>query len=184
MKKRAFFTLQRKTMLIFAWAFLIILIVNLSMLSFLRGMNRQIDKVYTGNLDLNELDAALTSLENNLETYVSTKSSDAMEDYYRGEQELRVLIEELNDQPVDDAGMIAEKNIRSLSGSYLDLTAQIIQAKRGRNVQKYADLSEEAAALCGTIHVYINSLNNERFQDNSRVFSVLTKQLERQEQTL
>ena len=184
MKKGAFLTLQQKMMLVFVWAFFIILIVNLSMMSLLRGMNRRLDRVYTGNLDLNELDAALSSLENNLETYVSTKSSDAMEEYYRDEQELRALIEDLNDRAVDDPGMIAEKNIRSLSGSYLDLTAEIIQAKRGRNVQKYADLSEEAFALSGTIHVYINSLNSERFQDNSRVFSILTKRLERQEQTL
>ena len=184
MKKGRTLLLQEKMMLVFVWVFFIILIMNLSMMSLLRGMNRRIDKVYTENLDLNKLDAALSSLETNLKTYVSTKSSDAMEGYYRDEQTFRELIGELNDETVDDAGLIAEKNIRSLSGSYLDLASQIIQAKRGRNVQRYADLSEEAAELSGVIHVSITSLNNERFQDNSRVFSDLTRRLERQEQAL
>ena len=79
MKKGRTLLLQEKMMLVFVWVFFIILIMNLSMMSLLRGMNRRIDKVYTENLDLNKLDAALSSLETNLKTYVSTKSSDAME---------------------------------------------------------------------------------------------------------
>ena len=33
-------------MLVFVWVFFIILIMNLSMMSLLRGMNRRIDKVF------------------------------------------------------------------------------------------------------------------------------------------
>ncbi len=184
MKKPRFISLQTKIMLIVVWALLVVLIVSFSMMSLLREMSGKIEKVYTSNLNLNDLDTSLQTLEKDLETYVSTKSSDAMEDYYRDEQNLRELIGGLNDRPVDDAGLTAEKNIHNLTESYLDLTAKIIQAKRGRNVQKYADLSEQASLLSSTIHVYINSLNSERFQVNSETFSILTKRLERQENRL
>jgi len=184
MKKLRSMSLQKKITSNVVGALLIVLAVNIVMMRVLSSINLKIEEVYTGNVRLNELDDTLGSLESNLETYVRTKSSDAMESYFRDEQALRDLLGGLNGQAVDDPELIAEKNIRSLSETYLDLTAQIIQAKRGRNVQKYAELAEEASALGNTIHVYIDSLNNERFQVNSATFGQLIGRWRAQEGTL
>ena len=58
---------------------------------------------------MNELSAALDRVQSSTEEYLNTKSSEAMEDYYRSEQEFRRQIEELNTLVTDDVLLLTEK---------------------------------------------------------------------------
>lgn len=129
------------------------------------------------NVRMNELSAALDQVQSSTEEYLNTKSSEAMEDYYRSEQEFRRQIEELNTRVTDDEMLLTEKNIRGLSENYLSLMADIIQAKRGRNVERYGFLYEEACVLYDEIHTFIYSLNNEQFKNNSATYQILMNSL-------
>jgi sensor histidine kinase YesM len=54
-----------------------------------------------------------------------------------------------------------------MADTYLDEVSQTIDAKRGRNIEKYRTRYEEATRLYGYINTYIYSLNNEQFKENS-----------------
>ena len=54
------------------------------------------------------------------------------------------------------------------------MVGQTIEAKRGRNVEKYRVRYENATQMYGYIDTYINSLNNERFRNNSENYSRLS----------
>ena len=159
-KKWKYLTLQQKLTALFLLTAVIVLAVNLYIFTLINEMTGRVEEVYISNVTLNELSGDLDRVQDSMEEYLNTKSSDAMEDYYRSEQAYRERLEGLNTQATDNKMLLTEKNIRGLSESYLELAAEAIQAKRGRNVEKYGTLFEDASILYEEIHTFIYSLNN------------------------
>lgn len=170
-------TLQAKLTSMFIFAAVVILAVNVIMYIVINEMTGQVENVYKSNVSLNDLSEDLENLQSNMEEYLQTRSSDAMEEYYRSEQEYRTSIEALNVTISDDETLLTEKNIHALSESYLNLTAGVIQAKRGRNVEKYSRLYEQASTLYDKINSYIYSLNNQQFRGNSQTYQELIRSM-------
>ena len=172
-----YLTLQQKLMVLFAATAVIILTVNLYLFSVMNEMAGKVEGVYISNVNLNELSTGLDLVQKSMEDYLNTRSSDAMKEYYRSEQAYQKLMGQLHTKPTDNDLLLTEKNICSLSDSYLVLTTEAIQAKRGRNVEKYGTLYEETSKLYKGIHAFIYSLNNEQFKNNSRNYQVLMDSL-------
>ncbi|HKM04446.1 MAG TPA: histidine kinase [Lachnospiraceae bacterium] len=167
-------TIQTKLMLTFVSTTVIILAVNLFMYFSINNMIKQLDMIYKSNIVLNELAEALVDVQTNMTDYLNTKSSDAMEEYYRSEQNYSELIGELNHETTNNNLLLMEKNIYNMSESYLEITNQTVEAKRGRNVEKYKIRYEKATDLHDYISTYIYSLNNEQFRSNSSNYQVLS----------
>lgn len=170
-------TLQGKLTSMFVFAAIVILAVNMVMYIVINEMTGRVENVYKSNVSLNDLSEDLETLQSNMEEYLQTRSSDAMEEYYRSEQEYRTSIEGLNTTVSDDESLLTEKNIHALSESYLTLTEGVIQAKRGRNVEKYSKLYEKATTLYDKINSYIYSLNNQQFKGNSQTYQELIRSM-------
>ncbi len=100
-----------------------------------------------------------------------------MEEYYRAEQEYSNQINKLNDITTNNRLQRMEKNIRNISESYLEMTNQTIEAKRGRNVEKYKIRYEKATELYEYIGTYLYSLNNEQFIENTGSYKTLSLSL-------
>lgn len=167
-------TIQTKLMLTFVSTTVIILAVNLFMYFNINNMIKQLDMIYKSNIILNELAEALVDVQTNMTDYLNTKTSDAMEDYYRSEQNYSELIVEMNQETSNNNLMLMEKNIFNMSESYLEITNQAVEAKRGRNVEKYKIRYEKATELHDYISTYIYSLNNEQFRSNSSSYQLLS----------
>lgn len=176
-KKWMSMTLRQKLVALFAMTSCFIVLVNMFTYATISRMMGRVEDVYISNVNLNDLSNGLDALQLAMTAYLSTKSSDAMEDYYRKEQDYRELIDTLNRQPTDNEVLLTEKNIYGLSQSYLKLTGEIIQAKRGRNVEKYAALYSDAKELYGEINTSIYSLNNQQFKNNSVTYRALVESL-------
>ena len=80
---------------------------------------------------------------------------------------------ECKDKNMDSEVKMLEKNIRRMSESYLDQTNETVQAKRGRNVEKYKTSYETENQLYEYINTYIYKLNNLRFKTNSANYQLL-----------
>ena len=111
--------------------------INFFIFSQIQNAVSRIDAVFSSNVDINDLSDALEQLQGTVYEYLNTKGTKALENYYRYEQNYRSLIEKLNDKNLENEGKILEKNIRNMSESYLDQTSETVQAKRGRNVERY-----------------------------------------------
>ena len=59
---------------------------------------RRMDTVYSSNVDLTDLSASLENVQQALYSYLSVKTSDSLENYYRCEQDYRYLLENLSSQ--------------------------------------------------------------------------------------
>lgn len=169
--------IRLKLILVCMFTSCIIFIVNIFMYININDKMTEINGVYISNINLNELSDALSSIQKNMEGYLNTKSSEALSEYYKSEQNYLKLMENLNDTVVDNQLLLMEKNIRNMSGAYLDMVSETMQAKRGRNIQKVKHYYEEASNRFSYINTYINSLNNEQFKYNSTNYQIFLKSL-------
>ncbi len=155
----------------------VILLVNILLFSNIDVMLNKLNDIYDSNLKLNELSAAFDAVQDSMKDYLDTKSTDSMEQYYRYEQDLQEKLDTLNANPTGDKILLAEKNIKNMGEAYLELTDGAIEAKRGRNVEKYRVYYDEASSLHEYLSTYIYSLNNEQFKVNAASYQVLSKSL-------
>ena len=168
-------SLQGKMSSIYILANLLVFVVTLILLSGINSMSHDMDMVYQDNLHFNELSAALTDVQDSMTDYLNAKTSDSLEEFYRNEQTYSQMVLELNDDITGISFGRMERSIKHMSEKYLDIVGQTIEAKRGRNVEKYRVRYENATQMYDYINTYIYSLNNEQFKSNSENYSELSK---------
>lgn len=176
-KKHIFISIQTKLLFVFLVIALTILVTNLYIYFNINKIIVNIDKVYESNARLNELQNGLTLIQRNMENFLDTKDTEAIEGYLRNQQEYRNQLELLNTGILNDATMIAEKNIYNMSQSYIEIADKAIEAKRGRNVAKYKEYYDRSNELYRYINSYLYSLNNQQFQNNSYNYEMLFSSL-------
>lgn len=167
-------TLQAKLVTVFIVTSAILFLVNMFMFYNVNTIVSRLDQIYSSNLDLSQLESSLKGVQDNMTAYLNTKSTDAIKQYYGKEKELRAMTQELNSEATNNEVALMEKNIKNLTESYLNLTGQTIEAKRGRNVEKYKLYYDEATELYTYICEYVYSLNREQFQNNSENYAMLS----------
>lgn len=133
----------------------------------------EIDTVYNSNIQFNDLSANVNNIQDSLYQYLNTKSSDSLEDYYRYTQDYQDLLEGLNQDTVSESQELAEKNIYNLSQTYLDLTDNAVEKKRGRDAQGVRETYEQTEEIYGYIRANINSVNTSAFITNAQSYSLL-----------
>jgi len=169
--------LRTKLVLVFAFTMFMVAFVNIYMHVSINNLVGSIDKVYASNISLNQLLTSLDDVQSNMFRYLNTKSTAALNDYYLSEQSYSEQIDSLNDKPTDNELKLTEKNIRNISQAYLKLAASAVAAKRGRDVEQYRSIYEEASKLYGYLDTYINELNNARFKTNAESYNTLRASL-------
>ena len=148
-------SLQFKIISVCIFANILIFMVNLFLLFGINNMSKDMELVYQDNRSLNQLSEALSRVQDTMTVYLSSKTSESLEDYYREAQHYSDLILELDDTVTDLSFTRMERNIRYMSQNYLDEVAQTIEAKRGRNVEKYRTYYESSTKLYEDIDEYI-----------------------------
>ncbi len=168
-------SLQFKISSIYILISLLIVAVNVILLAGINNMSTRLDQVYQDNLALNELADSLDTVQSSMTDYLNAKTSDALEEYYKSEQEYRDKIDELNDDITGSSLDRIERNIKYMSDSYLSSVDETIEAKRGRNVEKYRQHYETASQTYQYIRHFITNLNTDKFKANSEKYSKLLK---------
>ncbi|MCR5250609.1 MAG: histidine kinase [Lachnospiraceae bacterium] len=159
---------------VFILANLFIFMVDILLLFGINNMALELEETYRENRKLNELSEALESVQRAMTGYLDSKSTDSLSDYYVCERNYAELAGALGTRITNRTYDRIERNIRNMSMDYLDLVASTIEAKRGRNVERYRVQYEEASEQYEFIRVFIRNLNEERFVSNSDRYAVLS----------
>ena len=154
---------------------IILFAANLMTFYQLNLVSSRLQQVYVSNVNLSELSDALQAVEQSVYEYLTVKSSASLEKYYRNEEVYRGMLELLNEDITENRVKFLERNIRLMSETYLSRTADTIQAKRGRNVEKYKLNFARTQKLYEYLNSYISELNNQQFKNNSMNFQSLQK---------
>ncbi len=168
-------SLQVKISSIYIITNLLVMTVNIVLLFGINSISNRLDVVYQDNLHLNELSDSLAAVQDNMTDYLRSKNSDSLEEYYRSEQDYQTRMADLNDEITGVSFDRMERNIRHMSEDYLEEVGQTIEAKRGRNVEKYRIHYEDATQMYMYINTYISNLNMEKFRSNSEQYSSLLR---------
>ncbi|MBQ7582300.1 MAG: histidine kinase [Lachnospiraceae bacterium] len=155
----------------------LIFAVNLYVYINLNAIISHVDEIYAGNVALTEMEETLEGVQNAMGEYLRTKNTDALESYYKNVQDFGNQTAQLSSIKSNNEEKIMEKTIRNLSDSYLTMTNETVQAKRGRNIEKYVNGYENASRLFRYINTYIYSLNNEQFKDSAVNYNALLSSL-------
>jgi len=176
MKNKHFrdWSLQAKISSIYIIANVFVLLANMVLLFGINSMSNELEKVYQENLTLNTLAENLNAVQDSMTEYLNNKTTEALENYYRSEQNYNAMIQEMTDEVSGVTFKRMERNIKNMSEVYLSLTSQTIDAKRGRNVEKYGERYESATQLYEYIDSYIYGLNIEQFITNSENYNELS----------
>ncbi|MBO4902250.1 MAG: DNA phosphorothioation-dependent restriction protein DptG [Lachnospiraceae bacterium] len=155
----------------------LIFLVNLYVYINLNAIINHVDEIYAGNVVLTEMEETLEGVQSAMGEYLKTKNTDALESYYKNVQDFSNQTSVLNERITNNEEKIMEKTIRNLADSYLTMTNETVQAKRGRNIEKYVSGYENAGRMFRYINTYIYSLNNEQFKDSSVNYNALLASL-------
>ena len=166
-------SLQLKISSIYIVTNILVVMVNIFLIIGINSMSGRLDMVYQDNRHLNEFSDAVNALQDAMTDYLNVKTSDSLENYYRSEALCRNMTADLNEEVTGQSFDRMERNIRHMTERYLDEVAQTIEAKRGRNVEKYRAHYESATRMYDYIGTYISNLNMEQFRSNSERYSEL-----------
>ncbi len=163
-----------KLLVIMMISVIMIMVVNFVMYFNINRITRRLDRIYSGNVQLSELEQDLDALQNAFTSYMTTRSTDTLQNYYEKEQQFSDHTQQLSSSVTDNSLQVMERNIKNLSESYLSITGRTIDARRGRNVEKYSAYYEDAQRVYGYLSAYIQGLNKKRFMINTESYETLS----------
>lgn len=166
-----------KLLIAYVIPIVIILFANIYMYVSINATIEKVNEIYVTNVNLNSLSEQLSLLQNSMREYLENKGTSSLNAYYKAEQDYRNVLDGIDIQQSDLAMEAMQQNIKNQSLRYLDITQETISAKRGRNVEKYKGLYEEAQTICMDIQNCIYSLNSNRFKVNTDKYNVLLSSL-------
>lgn len=156
---------------------ILILFTNIYMYVSINATIEKVNQIYVTNVNLNDLSQQLTLLQNSMKEYLENKGTSALNMYYRAETDYRDLLSNLTNDWADTSMLAMQENIINQSEYYFEVASETIQAKRGRNVEKYKAAYEESEILFEDLQNCMYSLNNARFKTNTDNYSQLLSSL-------
>ena len=93
--------LQKKIVSIYMFANILIFIVNIFLILGINSMSVEMELVYQDNRQLNELSESLNDVQDSMTGYLSSKTTDSLEAYYKSAQTFQNLSEELGGSVTD-----------------------------------------------------------------------------------
>lgn len=170
-------SIRTKLLLTFELMAALMFVINILIYSEISTAMRELDAVYATNVSLNDLSRCVEQVQTGVYEYLNTKSTDSLERYYGNVQTLRDLLEQLGNENVENERRLLEKNIRNMTETYLLQTEETVQAKRGRNVEKYNAAYNGALQNYRYIQAAVYRLNAMQFRSNSDSYQLMQQSL-------
>jgi two-component system sensor histidine kinase YesM len=137
----------------------------------------RLNSTYSSNANVFDLTQSLKAALTDTNNYLSTRSSDALEDYYRDSGILLQKSKFLNVQILDSKTLLLQRTISRLISAFTEEMDQAITAKRGRDVEAYTLHYEASQRIFLYIMDYSDQLNSDLFQINYTEYIRLEKLL-------
>ena len=128
------------------------------------------------NLELSEAYSRLQEVQNDLELYLSTSSSDSLIAFYGDSTALNKSSDTLlSNISYSERGMKI-KNAANMLHDYLNNANDAIEKKRGRNITAYTAIYEETVTECDDITNYMEEIMSRDVISNSSQFGKISVQ--------
>lgn len=133
-----------------------------------RMLMNQMDSLFISNISLNELQDTVSSVHQNLESYLDTNHSDSIRNFLGNKSKLQQLSEKLSAEADYSPNGLLIRDISSMITNYLDSADNAVLAKRTRDINRYTSFYNAANKTYGYIDLYISKVNNELLKENTQ----------------
>lgn len=170
-------TIRRKMLVYFIMTIVLISIVSIFTFFMSNKFMKKMESMFVEGVTLTELSETLTKVNTNLNNYLSTKHSDSLNNYLRYSDELREKARGMDKSLSYDKNQLLLKDIAFMIGTYLEEADKGIAAKRGRNIDEYLSVYTSTTKLEGYIKEYIEKVNLNEFNKNTREYLMIKNKL-------
>ncbi len=137
---------------------------------------KRIENMFEEHIYLSGVESRMDSIDENLFGFLSTKSSNRLNDYIQLIQELQLSVQDIELTNYDPE-LIMKKNISNFVNNYISEANDAIVAKRERNAYLYFLHYEESKKIKGYISSYIDELNSRQLNRNAQSYGELVNQI-------
>ena len=177
-KKMFGFNTIRGKLLIYSLLLILIMIsTSLYTLYNAKHILEKFDYMFINDMYLTKLSTDIQTIDEELLSYLTTKSSDSLRDYTKISDSLRISASEMSREISYDSGELMLKDIGNMIDQYLTQGDAAISAKRGRNIEECNLRYIESKEIVGYINSYINQLNLNQFHENTDKYFSITEKL-------
>lgn len=142
-----------------------------------RMLMLKMNTMFMSNVYLNDLGDNVNKVQQYLESFLATKQTDSLGDYYRSSETLKKNTEKLLKEISGNKSGLLLKDIKNMSETYLSETDAAVSSKRGRDINEYIAHYNEASKVFGYINLYLNKLNDEQFKENTARYLIVAGRL-------
>lgn len=135
------------------------------------------DAIFENNQYLSEISDNVANVQSTLESYLSTSHSESLKNYYRYSASLRETGENIRGMAYGTESGLLLHDIGNMIITYLDFSDNAVNAKRGRDIEGYIQHYTEASRVYDYINLYINRLMHNQFQENTKVYTLISGRL-------
>jgi sensor histidine kinase YesM len=138
---------------------------------------RSVDVLFRNNLRMQNLGHDLSLTEESLAAYLRTKSSDALKEYIMHSTRLAEGARGLNREIRAEESLLLQRDLAALVERYLGDTEASVKAKRGRDVQAYADFYESSERTATLVRYIISRIEDIFMADSLRAYSAFNSRI-------
>ncbi len=166
-------SISRRLMFLFLTVSVLVLSTILILDYNMNQILSKLDMVYESNVQLNQFSDLVVEMHENLYTYLETKSTPALEEFYKNEKELQGMIEALRPRRLQSKTEVLSHHICGMTESYIRLAEDAILGKRGRNIKKYSDDYAQASRILRYIRTNTNAAANFQLTMNTNHYETI-----------
>ncbi|MBR0598216.1 sensor histidine kinase [Sinanaerobacter chloroacetimidivorans] len=170
-------SLKKRLIIYFMATIVIMSAMNIFPYYSISVLMNKMSSTFEMNVELNQLNKTLEKLNYAYESYLTTKHSKSLDDYYRYSNELWKEASEIH---IDNSSMdniLIMKDIKNMISNYLDEMDEAVKARRARMVDDYLYHYQESVKIRQYIVEYIQKLNNNMFFQNTDRYMSVSKSI-------
>ncbi len=179
MKKKQGFTYRTKLIGFFLLATVITTLVGLYNYTSSRVIMKNMTDLLNKSQELTTVYNELDQIQNNLEVYLSTRSSDSLQAFYDYSNSIAYYNSILKaDAGYTDRG-IKIKNLTGMIDHYLKILDETVMDKRNRKINEYTSGYQEAVEEYNYIGNYIQEIMSTDLSDSAQKYIEIQKEADR-----
>lgn len=169
---------RTKLIIFFLLAILVVLLASVYNYFSLQMLIKDTTEMYEKTMELISIYRLLGYFQNEIETYLSTNSSDSLIAFYDYMNEIRGLADSLISNVVYTSEGIKSKNVGNMIINYLRHGEEAIIAKRGRDIEGYTSYYERTVKENNEIMRYIEEIMSYELIDTSDNYAVISRRIQ------
>ncbi|MFA5675253.1 MAG: histidine kinase [Christensenellales bacterium] len=139
---------------------------------------RETSQMFDKNNELTEVYNEVQKLQAELETYLSTSSSDSLLSFYEYMGNIGKNVGSLLSNADNSARGVKIKNVSNMIQHYLTLAEDTANAKRGRNTDAYISNYRDTVKINGYISDYIKGIMSGDLTDSAAKYLILRSRMQ------